>query len=635
MSNKKQLEKMLRLADIKKPINEGVKSSAIEFIKSSSDGSTYAIVRENRTYYIKSTKTKHTLLESDFNYLGGLQNRTKNSFRGYDDAVTRLNLMFNDHNRVNGINESTDMVNFSHTLNEKGEYVDGTMSEDIEPLEEKRFILKQPKPKKKKEPETDTGGEVGGDDFDFGGEDESGDTKDTEGGDDFDFGGEEGGDDFDFGGEEGESEDTEGGDDFDFGGEEGEDTEGGDDFDFGGEDEGESDMEFDSAESEGGDSIKDIQRTTGKLGQQLRDTEDISSDMQKWVAKSVVSALNLNTMDDADKEDIINALESGGEEKETEQEIDFMDDDMEYSDVEYADGRKFDDDRAGERDLEYGEEILLDDSDEDEGPGGYLGWENLSQEDIDDSEELEMRDIDMGIRDKGYLNIDPEVASGNIDYMGDDIEDVALQSDEISYMTDDDMVPCEDEGCGESLVTVSKMDKPIGKMFSMTKEMEEGMSNWNDAGEDGGTIGWETNEEVSYMGDEYTEEEIDSLFDNSGNSDDLYGMNNPQEAPTEPTTKPDTDTPTPSRPNKNPFTPPGRIKPGEETRPKAEVDYMAAQPSPSQEPNEAPTTAPPDTDKPARPNKNPFTPPGRIKPGEETRPKAGKYGDYDDDVEFS
>jgi hypothetical protein len=304
MSNKKQLEKMLRLANIKKkPLNESSSTSTIEFIKSVADGNTYAIVRENRTYYIKSTETKDTLLESDFDYIGGLGNRTKNSFRGYDDAVTRLNLMFNDINRVQGINEDVDMVNFSHVLNENGVYT------KVEPLQEKKFVLKQPKPKvKTPEPEMDFGGEAKGeDDFDFSGDD-------SEGGDEFDFGGEE--------------EGTEGGDEFDFGGEE--DTEGGDEFDFGGEEDTEGgEMEFDS--TEGGDNIKDIQKTTGKLGQQLRDTEDISSDMQKWVAKSVVSALNLNTMDDADKDDIINALESGGkEEQEETADVDFMDDDMEY-----------------------------------------------------------------------------------------------------------------------------------------------------------------------------------------------------------------------------------------------------------------------------------------------------------------
>jgi hypothetical protein len=361
---------------------------------------------------------------------------------------------------------------------------------------------------------------------------------------------------------------------------------------------------------DGGDTIKDIQKTTGKLGQQLRDTEDISSDMQKWVAKSVISALDLNTMDDADKDDVINALESGGNDEESMEggeedlDIDFMDDDMEYGEVEYAGGRTFEDDdyRGGEPELEAGEEILLDD-DEDEGPGGYLG--DYEGESYDD---MPMSDVDMGIQDKAYLNMDPENISGNVDYMDDD---VSRKEGGIRYMTDDDMEPCgEGVDCGE---------------------MEEGMSSWSQEDAEGG-MGWETNESVSYMGTEdYTEEDIDRMFGNT----DTYDMNNPQEAPAQPTTKPDTDTPAPTRPSKNPFSPPQRIKPGEETRPKAEddVDYMA-EPSPAQDPNESPTIAPtkPGTDEPTptRPSKTPFSPPQRIRPGEEPRPKA----DYDDDVTF-
>jgi hypothetical protein len=230
---------------------------------------------------------------------------------------------------------------------------------------------------------------------------------------------------------------------------------------------------------------------------------------------------------------------------------------------------------------------------------------------------MPMKDVDMGIQDKGMLNMgvvdDIALQSDRIDYMDDG---------EIGYITDEDFELCKDDDC----------DEPMG----------EGMSSWGEADNEGG-MGWETNESVSYMDDDYSEEDIDRLFDNTGISDDIYGMKNNEPAPTKPVTKPDTDTPAPTRPSKNPFTPPSRIKPGEEPRPKADkdVDYMAAEPRPSQEPNESPTIAPtrPDTDRPAptRPSKNPFTPPSRIRPGEEPRPKAGKDVDYmdDEDVEFS
>ena len=122
--NKKQLKRMLELSDIKKtPINEGrLNTSTIELIKKAANGKTYVIVRENRTYYIKLTDTKQTLTESDFDFIGGVQNKTKNSFKSYDDAVSRLNIMFNDINRVHNINENVNMVNFDYRF-DNGVYV--------------------------------------------------------------------------------------------------------------------------------------------------------------------------------------------------------------------------------------------------------------------------------------------------------------------------------------------------------------------------------------------------------------------------------------------------------------------------------------------------------------------------------
>ena len=615
MSNKKQLEKMLRLSNItKKSLTESAKSSTIEFIKSVADGNTYAIVRENRIYYIKSTETKDTLLESDFDYLGGLGNRTKNSFRGFDDAVTRLNLMFNDINRVQNISEEVDMVNFSHTLNEDGEYV------KTEPLQEKRFVLKQPKPKVKSKPTPEP-------EFDFGGEGEG-----TESNDEFDFG-------------DAEGEDSESNDEFDFG-----DAEGGDEeMSFDTEEGGDTDMEFDTSE-EGGDSIKDIQKTTGTLGQQLRDTEDISSDMQKWVAKSVISALNLNTMDDSDRDDIISTLENGGNDEKSNEggEVDFMDDYM--------------DDRPGEPDLDYGDEILLD-GEEDEGPGGYLGFES---DETPQSNEVDYMgdetESDFNTRNSGLPmgrkdrrpepNREPRNRDNSRLRMGrKDIDGVSEPRNRDNSrlplrMKDRRPEPNrEPRNRDNSRLRMGRKDIDGTSYMSSEEPTIEGMSKWNDADNEGG-MGWETNEDVSYMGDEYSDEEVERLFDNTENSNDLYRMNNPQETPAKPQTKPGTDTPTPSRPSKSPFTPPSRIRPGEEPRPKADrrrskMDYMAAEPRPSQEPNESPTIAPtkPGTDRPSRPSKSPFTPPSRIRPGEEPRPKADRRGtsymDDEDGVEFS
>ena len=91
------------------PINESVKNSVIELTKRGSNGKIYAIVRENHKYYIKVAERKSdTLLAEDFNYLGGLKNKTEESFPTYAKALKRLNIKLmsiaeacNDNNKPN------------------------------------------------------------------------------------------------------------------------------------------------------------------------------------------------------------------------------------------------------------------------------------------------------------------------------------------------------------------------------------------------------------------------------------------------------------------------------------------------------------------------------------------------------
>ena len=307
---KSTLNRMLKLADIKPVIKESKMSlSNFELVKNSADGNTYAIVRENKRYHIKQAQTKENLIESDFDYVGGVANKTKRSFTSFSEATRNLNLMFEEINN-HYENENTNIL------------------ESDEVLSEKKFVLKLGKKKKSKpveepateepmeEPETD--------EFDFGGEEEGGE---EEGGEEFDFGGEEET-------EEGGEEETE------EGGEE-ESVE-----EFG--DEEDEDLDFDDSEDE----IKDIQSTTGKLGQQLRDVEDISSDMQKWVAKSVLSALDLDTMDTEDKKDIIKTIKKKSDEP-AEEEVESSEEEFDFEEMEESYDNYMDDDMDGMNEIDW------------------------------------------------------------------------------------------------------------------------------------------------------------------------------------------------------------------------------------------------------------------------------------------
>ena len=308
---KSTLKRMLELSDIKPVIKESKMShSNFELVKSSVDGKTYAIVRESNRYHIKETKTKENLIESDFDYVGGYMNKMKKSFTSFSDATKHLNLMFEEIN--------------NHYDTESNNILE---SDNV--LAEKKFVLKLNKKKTTKptpvdEPSSEEESTEGGDEeFDFGGDEES-----TEGGEEeFDFGAEEEGgeEEFDFGAEEegGEEEETE--EEFDFDAEEeGEESV----EEFG--DENDEDLELEDSDDE----IKDIQSTTGKLGQQLRDVEDISSDMQKWVAKSVLSALDLDTMDSEDKKDIIRTVKKKSDEPTEDEEVESSEEEFDFEEME-------------------------------------------------------------------------------------------------------------------------------------------------------------------------------------------------------------------------------------------------------------------------------------------------------------
>ncbi len=308
---KSTLKRMLELSDIKPVIKESKMShSNFELVKSSVDGKTYAIVRESNRYHIKETKTKENLIESDFDYVGGYMNKMKKSFTSFSDATKHLNLMFEEIN--------------NHYDTESNNILE---SDNV--LAEKKFVLKLNKKKTTKptpvdEPSSEEESTEGGDEeFDFGGDEES-----TEGGEEeFDFGAEEEGgeEEFDFGAEEegGEEEETEEELDFDAE-EEGEESV----EEFG--DENDEDLELEDSDDE----IKDIQSTTGKLGQQLRDVEDISSDMQKWVAKSVLSALDLDTMDSEDKKDIIRTVKKKSDEPTEDEEVESSEEEFDFEEME-------------------------------------------------------------------------------------------------------------------------------------------------------------------------------------------------------------------------------------------------------------------------------------------------------------
>jgi hypothetical protein len=86
-------ERMKELMGIK-TIKENKSTLAIELTKMGPDGNAYAIVRENREWYIKKADKTTGLVAEDFKYIGGLQNKKIEAHSSYSSALKRLNFKF-------------------------------------------------------------------------------------------------------------------------------------------------------------------------------------------------------------------------------------------------------------------------------------------------------------------------------------------------------------------------------------------------------------------------------------------------------------------------------------------------------------------------------------------------------------
>ena len=128
------------------------------------------------------------------------------------------------------------------------------------------------------------------------------------------------------------------------------------DEEVGDEEEGEEEMEG---------YMKSIQKLTGKLGQKLRDSEEeLDSEDIKYVINSVLSAVDLNTLEEEDKEDIVSRFEE---------------DETEYGDEEAGDEIEMDDEDLDidmeDEDMDMGDEELdMDMEDE-----GEIAMESLKK----------------------------------------------------------------------------------------------------------------------------------------------------------------------------------------------------------------------------------------------------------------
>lgn len=268
-----KIKRILEIAQYKEtPRQETNNLSSLDYTIRLADGNVYGIVKEKSGYIIKKGLNESTL---DYNE----PMKQRKYYRSYSEAMKKLNLVAGEMNRLFENSEEIPLI---------GE-------------QKKRFVLKTPKAEAPETPSPDASTppppppmpEPSAPAPETPADDVPSDLPSDDA-------------DMDMGGEDLPSDDA--------------------DMSMGGEDLPSDDMEGDDLpmpddEEEEGDEgpvgLKSIQKLTGKLSQKIRSFDkDQGLDSQdiKYVLNSIISAVDLSNLDEDDKEDIMDKLDSSDEE---------------------------------------------------------------------------------------------------------------------------------------------------------------------------------------------------------------------------------------------------------------------------------------------------------------------------------
>jgi len=250
-------DKLNRIKDLMgkmNTINESDSTSEVELIKKGANGVVYGIVRENRNYFIKtSEKTSGEFMAEDFNYVGGLQNKSSEKYKSYADALKHLNLKFDMLNESFGVDTNTNLFESDGVAFGGGAGFGFVLPEEEvkepEVIEDQKKVIKVDAPASEAPVEDEVEIDMGGDMADV-------------------------------------------------------------EFD---EEEVVDDSEIED-EEEGDSYTKKIQKLTGKVAQMLRDKDEPDAELDKYVINSIISAIDWEEIPDEDVEDIIAKIEGEDEE---------------------------------------------------------------------------------------------------------------------------------------------------------------------------------------------------------------------------------------------------------------------------------------------------------------------------------
>lgn len=251
-----RMNQLMNYGQSKTPTQEGRNWANLEYSIKAPDGKTYGILRDQTKFYIKESTTDNPTVK-DFEFIGGTINGSKKYYTNYSHALNYLNLMIAEMNQKN---PKAKAINLLEECYKPVPMDEAKKEKEVDEKTVLKVPKEQPAPAMPTAPEQPKGDNTN---LDLGG--------DTN---------------------------------LDFGDDNLDDDSGNEDADLGGD----LGLDDDEGPIEGGDTIKQIQKLTGKLGQSVRELDEPNPDLTKYVMNSVLSALDLQDLDDSDQKQILKKI---------------------------------------------------------------------------------------------------------------------------------------------------------------------------------------------------------------------------------------------------------------------------------------------------------------------------------------
>ncbi len=122
LKGQEEMDKLMNLMETINHIDTDTsKVTSVGTSKKGPDGNVYAVIKEESKYFIKVAPFGDDLKESDFKYIGGLQNKLSEAYSSYAQATKRLSGKLRNLYEAYNVKGNIDVLTSEHLVQEEKE----------------------------------------------------------------------------------------------------------------------------------------------------------------------------------------------------------------------------------------------------------------------------------------------------------------------------------------------------------------------------------------------------------------------------------------------------------------------------------------------------------------------------------